>query len=61
MLAVKLKGLRVDEGDHDVAGATGHGQSLVVVRQPARVHEHPALLGVRYGAVVPDETAAAAL
>lgn len=33
----------------------------MVVREPARVHEHPPLLRVRDGAVVPDEPAPAAL
>lgn len=31
----------IDEGNHDVAGAVGGGQSLVVVGESARVHEHP--------------------
>ena len=45
--------LRVDEGDHDVPGALGRLQPLVVVRQPPRVHQHPALPRPRHGAVIP--------
>lgn len=33
----------------------------MVVGQASRVHQHPALLGVRDGAVVADESAATAL
>lgn len=50
----------VHEGDHDVAGAVGDLEALVVVGQAARVHQQPAGAGVAHGAVVADEVAAAA-
>lgn len=52
---------RVDEGDHDVAGALGDAQALVVVRKAARVHEQPAAPRVAHRAVVPQEPTTAAL
>lgn len=45
--------LGVNEGHHDVSGPFGHRQTLVVVRQPARVHEGPALPGRLHLTVVP--------
>ena len=52
---------RVHEGDHDVARPLGGVQALVVVGQPARVHEHPAHPRARHLAVVPQKPAATAL
>lgn len=51
---------RVNEGDHNVAGALGDFESLVEVREAAGVHQQPALLGVAHRAVVPEEVATAA-
>ena len=53
--------LGVDKGDHDVSGALGGVQPLVVVSQSARVHEDPAHPGARHLAVVTQEPTAAAL
>ncbi len=53
--------LRVDEGHHDVSSPSGGGQTLVVVRQAAGVHEGPALPGRLHVTVVPQEPAASAL
>ena len=53
--------LGVHERDHDVPGALGGVQALVVVSQPARVHEHPAHPGVRHLAVISQEPTAATL
>ena len=44
----------IDEGDHDVPCALRDGETLVVVREPARVHQHPALLRRLHRAVVPE-------
>ena len=51
----------VYEGHHDVSGPFGGGQTLVVVCQPAGVHEGPALPGSLHLTVVPQEPAASAL
>ena len=51
----------VYEGHHDVSGPSGGGQTLVVVRQAAGVHEGPALPGRLHLTVVPQEPAASAL
>ena len=51
----------IDEGDHDVPGAVGGGQTLVLVRQPARVHQHPAQPGGGHRALVAGEVHPAAL
>lgn len=48
----------VHERDHDVAGALGDWQALVVVGQAARVHQSPAPFQVNHTAVVPQEVAA---
>jgi hypothetical protein len=53
--------LRVDEGNHDVSGALGDAQPLVVVGEAARVHQHPALAGILNCAVVADEATATTL
>ena len=53
--------LRVDKGDHDVSGALGGVQPLVVVSQPARVHEDPPHPGARHLTVVTQEPTTAAL
>lgn len=47
--------LRVDEGDHDVAGTFGDLQPLVVVREAAGVHQQPAAARVAHRTVVSDE------
>lgn len=52
---------RIHEGDHNVTRASGHFQSLVIVRQSSWMHQHPAWLGVGDGAVVSDEPASTAL
>ena len=44
---------RVNERDHDVSGPAEGLQALVVVGQAAGVHQHPALLRVGDGTVVP--------
>ena len=51
----------IDERDHNVSRALGDAQSLVVVGESARVHKHPAGLGVGDAAVVAYEAAATAL
>ena len=48
----------IDEGHHDVSGPSGGGQALVVVGQPARVHEGPPLPGRLHLAVIAQEAAA---
>ena len=53
--------LGVDKGDHDVSGALGGVQPLVVVSQSARVHEDPAHPGVRHLTVVTQEPTPTAL
>lgn len=53
--------LGVHKGDHDVPGALGGVQALVVVGQPPRVHEHPAHPGVSHLAVIPQEPTATSL
>lgn len=53
--------LGVHEGHHDVSGPLGDRQALVVVGQPAGVHEGPALPGSLHPAVVAQEAAASAL
>jgi hypothetical protein len=58
---IRIKNLRVDEGNHDVSGALGDAQPLVVVGQTTRVHQHPALAGIPHRAVVADETTSSAL
>ena len=45
---LNLQDSRVYEGDHDVSGPLGDGQPLVVVGQPTRVHQQPALQQVCY-------------
>lgn len=51
----------IHKGHGDVADASGGGQALVVVGEPARVHEGPAFAWRLDGAVVAQEPAAAAL
>ena len=51
----------IDEGDHDVPGAVGGGQALVLVRQSAGVHQHPAQPGGGHRALVAGEVHPAAL
>lgn len=51
----------VDEGHHDVAGALGGGQALVVVGEAAGMHEGPALPGRLHLTVVAQEPAASTL
>ena len=46
----------VDEGHHDVAGAVGGGQTLVMVGESARVHQHPPFPQTDHGAVVPHHS-----
>lgn len=53
--------LGIDEGDGDVAGALGGGQTLVVVRESPGVHKGPALPWGSDGAVVAQEPTAPAL
>lgn len=53
--------LGINEGDGDVAGALGGGESLVVVRESPGVHEGPALPWGSDGAVVAQEPTAPAL
>lgn len=53
--------LGIDEGDGDVAGSLGGGESLVVVRQSPRVHECPAFPWGSDGAVVTQEPTAPTL
>lgn len=57
----RLGRLGIDEGDRDVAGALGGGESLVVVRESSGVHEGPALPWGSDGAVVTQEPTAPAL
>lgn len=51
----------IDKGHSNVANAGSGGQALVVVSEPARVHEGPALARRLDRAVVAEEPAAAAL
>lgn len=51
----------IHKGHGDVADASGGGQALMIVGQPARVHEGPAFAWRLDGAVVAQEPAAAAL
>lgn len=53
--------LRVDEGNHDVSGALGDAQTLVVMGEAARVHQHPTLARILHGAVVADKPTATTL
>lgn len=53
--------LGIDEGDGDVAGALGGGQTFVVVRESPGVHEGPALPWGSDGAVVAQEPTTPAL
>lgn len=52
---------RIHEGDHDVTRARGHSQTLMIVRQPPGVYQHPAWLRVCDRAIVSDEPAPSAL
>lgn len=53
--------LGIHKGDSDVAGAPGGREPLVVVREPPRVHESPALPWGSDGAVVAQEPTASTL
>lgn len=53
--------LGIDEGDQDVAGAGGRGQTLVQVGQAAGEHHRVADLVGRHSAIIADVADAAAL
>lgn len=51
----------IHKGHGNVANAGSGGQALVVVSEPARVHEGPALAWRLDGTIIAEEPAAAAL
>lgn len=53
--------LGIDEGHSDVAGTLGSGKPLVIVCEPPRMHEGPALPWGSHGAVVAQKPATSAL
>jgi hypothetical protein len=57
----RVSRLGVNKRNHDVSGALGDPQALMVVGQSSRVHKHPALSGVKYGTVISDEATTSTL
>lgn len=53
--------LWIDKRYHNVAGTVGSQKTLMEMSQSTRMHKHPALLRVCYGAIVAQETATASL
>lgn len=51
----------VNERYHDVPGALGDPQTLMVVSQSSWMHQHPTGFGVGHGAVVTYESTTATL
>lgn len=53
--------LGINEGHSNIAGALGGGEAFMVVCEPPRVHEGPALPWGSHGAVVAQKSAASTL
>lgn len=53
--------LGINKGHSNIAGALGGGEAFVVVCEPPRVHEGPALPWGSHGAVVTQKSAASTL
>lgn len=53
--------LWIDKRNHNVTCTVGNQKTLMEVSKSTRVHKHPALLRVCYGAIVTQETATASL